>query len=543
MRIRLVTLLVPVLGLSWLNAGCQETAEPPSSHSSSELDSLVSVHWSGTRHVAADTNSASLLQIASLPETQQLREQTLNKLALAPWTLKRVTPDTNASVLLKPVLEDVLNHECLFKLVADGKGQLAWFLASRLERPESQLWETNLAAALGTLTGKGPSPMGEGRDGWLSAAGSGHVGPPENADDQRTAARLFFTRSGPWTLLGSAKDPATFDAISEDLLSHSAEFIPASNLWLKATVALDRLASLSVIPTNQFATYPALEMKVGGDRGQLRTEATLAFPTPLNLNLTPWNVPTHLVQPLLASFSVIRSLDQLLPQLASWRNLEVGQVPNQIFIWSYAGQPMFTYFAAQVPDPSDLVAQVSQRLLRNGQSWKDDKLLIGFKRSTEHDGVEWQGLPYLYPFLRSIETNGSDHVLGGAFSYTPPSEPIKPEFYEEALSPTNLVFYGWEHTGQRLGHWLFIGQFIRFVSGKAQLPNESAAVRWIQAARTNLADSVTRIHQDSPNQLTLTRSSSVGFTAFELHVLMDWLESPEFPRGLHTVTAPPSSAE
>jgi len=39
--------------------------------------------------------------------------------------------------------------------------------------------------------------------------------------------------------------------------------------------------------------------------------------------------------------------------------------------------------------------------------------------------------------------------------------------------------------------------------------------------------------------LTFARKSTLGFTALELHLLADWLESPRFPHGLHTFPAPP----
>jgi hypothetical protein len=84
-----------------------------------------------------------------------------------------------------------------------------------------------------------------------------------------------------------------------------------------------------------------------------------------------------------------------------------------------------------------------------------------------------------------------------------------------------------------------MGQFIRFVSGMAQLPSDSAGVLWLKAIQGKLGDSVSRIHLTAPNQLLLTRSSSVGLTAIELHLLVDWLESPDFPCGIHTLLAEP----
>ena len=102
------------------------------------------------------------------------------------------------------------------------------------------------------------------------------------------------------------------------------------------------------------------------------------------------------------------------------------------------------------------------------------------------------------------------------------------------------MLYGWEQSGPRLAHWLFIGQFIRYSAGYAQLPTRGAAVGWIAAAKDRLGDAVTRIHLTGPQDLKMTRSSSLGLTAFELHLLLDWLESPTFPLGLHMFEGEPS---
>ena len=62
---------------------------------------------------------------------------------------------------------------------------------------------------------------------------------------------------------------------------------------------------------------------------------------------------------------------------------------------------------------------------------------------------------------------------------------------------------------------------------------------WLLAVAPKLGASLTDITQTGPNQLSFTRQSSIAFTGFELNILVDWLESPQFPCGLHTFLAPP----
>jgi hypothetical protein len=62
---------------------------------------------------------------------------------------------------------------------------------------------------------------------------------------------------------------------------------------------------------------------------------------------------------------------------------------------------------------------------------------------------------------------------------------------------------------------------------------------WLTAAAPKLGNCVTAVTKTGPGQLSFLRQSGAGLTALELHLLADWLESPQFPCGLHTFLAPP----
>ena len=55
------------------------------------------------------------------------------------------------------------------------------------------------------------------------------------------------------------------------------------------------------------------------------------------------------------------------------------------------------------------------------------------------------------------------------------------------------------------------------------------ALLWLTAIAPRLGATVTDITQTGPNQLSFTRQSGIGFTAIELNLLADWLESPQIP--------------
>ena len=64
---------------------------------------------------------------------------------------------------------------------------------------------------------------------------------------------------------------------------------------------------------------------------------------------------------------------------------------------------------------------------------------------------------------------------------------------------------------------------------------------WFRAAASKLGNCVTTITKTGPDQLSFARTSSAGFTAVEFNLLADWLESPQFPRGLHTFLPSPDA--
>jgi hypothetical protein len=524
--------------LIFLAVACGESPLPTDPPESRTIETLVAGRWSGSKRIATDTNSAFLQELVKLPESVNLMKQTLDKLSRASWGSGHVPTNANASVLVRPLLNDLLSHECLFEMATVGNQSTAYFLAVRLGSERSTIWETNLASVVESLTGKRPSSLPDNRPGWISHS---TTRPVETSDAGRDPfPAICFTRLEGWTVVGTAPDLSTFDSIAKRILDREAKNSTPASHWLEATIDLPRLSQRFSIPTNLFSPHPVIRLNVSGKNQKVATEMTLTFARALNLNLRPWNVPTNLIEKPSASFSAIRGLDGLLSASKAWQSLGLTPTPDQMYGWALQGEPRFTFFAAHVSDATGFVSRATRLIVPNGQGWLNEEGITGFKKSTEHDGVEWQGLPYLWPFLRSAVTNGQTYVLGGTFVYAPVIEPISELFYEDSLRSENLVFFGWEQSDQRIQHWLFIGQFIRFVSDKAQLPFQSASVLWLKAIESQLGESITQVHLTQPNQLRLSRSSSVGLTAIELHILADWLESPEFPCGFHTLLSEPT---
>ena len=180
----------------------------------------------------------------------------------------------------------------------------------------------------------------------------------------------------------------------------------------------------------------------------------------------------------------------------------------------------------------------SERLLQECNPWITSHTFGRLERATNYNGLGWLGFPFMAPFLRSTIEGGSDFAFGGFFVHPFTNRPPPGLLFQQVTARTNLVYYDWEVSALRMDQWLHIGQLLRLVFNRASLPPNSASMAWLNAAKTNLSNCVTGVGVTGPAQLAFTRVSTAGLTALEMHLLADWLESPQFPRGLNTFFGP-----
>ncbi len=175
---------------------------------------LITLRWAGTAKVSSDTNSSLVFEVAALPESIRLKEQTIRKLACAPWVLSHTPIDTNTSALLKPMIEQVLKGGCLLTL-ASVEGAPATLLAARVPADQTAKWEADLALVAEMFARKKPTPLPGDRIGWISGPihSDGRKAPNEEADRRSQSFSILFTQIKDWTVVGSAPDLAVFDAV------------------------------------------------------------------------------------------------------------------------------------------------------------------------------------------------------------------------------------------------------------------------------------------------------------------------------------------
>lgn len=507
------------------NAPAQSAAiaqQPPST------TGVIRLHWLGKKRIAADTNAADLLRVWSLPQSLALREQTLNKLSAAPWRFLRNETNHASTNLLRPLFQDLVDEESFVGIDQDGPdAPVQMVLAIRLTDSRDHLWQTNLAAALMSLTGmplEHPSP-----ERWV-------LKKHHNPD------LIEMVRSGEWTLLGAAQDHnALLDETLSRVKSGQTPFaLQTTNSWLEASVDLPRAAAICGARNVPFE-MPYAALAVFGEDQNVRQHGEFMFRQPVSMDREPWKIPTNLVSAPLNTFTAVRGIQPWLAALPAWTNLQIGPPPGQFYLWSISGFPMETYFAAPLADASNCVSRVADKVLQTEGTWFATNGVTAFRRAQSFNGLEWRGAPFMAPFLQSTSDVSGQFVFGGfLFSSSSTNPPMPPELLSGLMMITNLVLYDREIPDIRLQQWLYMGQFLRLVSNKQQMPPDSTGLLWLRALKGKIpSDCVTEVTQVAPDRLALERRSSIGFTGFELQLLADWLESPNFPFGLHTFSAPP----
>lgn len=516
--------------LVFCGSGCEKasSARRPAGSKESHVDPsyvepIARLHWLGKNHISNDTNAAALMAIWNLPESKQLEAQTVEKLSTASWRLLLRQSGTNpASALLRPIIEDMVNEECYLE-ISQASGQTRDIvLAIRLPDSEASLWKTNLAAVLESLTGIHPVKANSAF-GW-------------SLKKHDVPNLLELSRVGDWTIVGLAqKTNVLRSEIQNRIERGKVPFLSkAETNWMEGFFDVAQMFasnSLSLEISN-------LNFSISGEAGNVRTRADLLFQTGEGFGeLEPWKIPADLIDGSFGSFTAVRGIRPLLERSRFWNTARLGPAPNQAWIWALQGMLMQTYLAAPLAR-SNQIQQVTDTVMQRAETWFPNHDIAGFERSKAFEGVEWKGFPFMSPFLRSMEESGDEFLVAGFFPLVKPAQALPPELMQILTGQTNLLMYDWELTGSRIEQWIYMGQFCRVVLQKAQLPAGSASLKWLQALVPRLGNSATELVQTGPQQLSFSRKSTSGFTAIEMNLFADWLESPEFPKGLHTLLAP-----
>ena len=530
--------LAACLLAAWLGVGCGKSSQPhsPAEPVTASTNLALQFHWIGKESLAARADATNFMAIWNLPESVMLEAQTLDKLATAPWRLwaTNVSLSNAPSAQLRPLLEDLLQEE--FYLEARGATNQAseFVLAIRLSSARAALWQSNLPTVLMSLFPNFQLPTANSK-------------PPASGSDfrlQTSGFRLELGRSGDWTLFAiSLHSPAQASgllaATRSRITTAGQPFVsPSTNDWVALKVDARKLAHALGQNWNLPDDFPELQLEAVGDGENVRTKAVLTFPGGAPFTLQKWNIPTNLIPDPVISFTAIQGASYWLRIFKDWNEPLLGNRPQQGFLWALPGHQVRSYFAFPAPDATNRVQRWVEAGLGEGNRWLESHA-IGKFVAPPRGGLGWQGVPFSSPFVLATTDHQEPYVFGGFFPVGSTNRPMSSALLEVVLTRTNLVYYDWEVTKTRMEHWSYMGQLMRVVFQKAQLVRNSPGLLWLSAISTNQTTAATVATLDSPREISVVRRSTLGLTAFELQLLTDWLESPQFPLGLHTKSVPP----
>ncbi len=475
----------------WAGAG-DGLAAPAAATTTSRL------HWLGSRQINASPEARRFQTLWNLPESVAMQKQLLDKLAGA------TNATSKADARLRALLEDVLCEEFYAEVRHEPNQPGAAVFAIRLNAERARLWESNRTAL----------PKG-----------------------------IELARVGEWTLLGQSPGANPLLAEWRERIAKSGAPAArgATNFWLEADMDLPAVARVLGWKLELPAGWPRTVFTVVGDGENVLTRGTLDFARPLDLKLEAWRIPTNLIREPLIGFAAARGLGPVVTDTGFWKWTQLGAAPEQMFLWAQAGVPFQTYFAGLMPGGSAQVQALSARLQGEGNAWAATNRMGSFEPLPGVGGVEWKNVPFMSPFVRSTSSGQRDYVYGGLFNLSDSrtNATLPAELLQQVVGAPRLVLYDWELTGARMESWLQITQLFRVMFRKAQLPANSAGLMWLRALTPKLGNTVTTVTQTDAHELHFTRKSTSGCTALELHLFADWMESPEFPKGLHTFQAAP----
>jgi len=484
--------------------------------------------------IAQQTNGAGFLKIWRLAESEKLKSQTLDKLALAPWraaATNRLLPGTNlaalvrqnhSAALVRPLLDDLVKSEFYLEIREPKAGSPQIALAVLLDPKRAAEWDSNLQAVFGTLAAARKTPAAPPSTGWQIQSSATQLPP--------YLRHIEFTHAGAWTILGLSPDQNV--VLSDVLARVQRAQVPfataAGSDWIEAQVDLPRLSSAFSWDWDLPSQWPEISLDAVGSGDQLSTRARLTFPTPLQIKLDAWDIPTNLIHEPIQGFTAVRGIKDWLASLDWWKSAHPSETPNQVFAWSQSGSPFLVYAAAPLAHADKVMPSLGAQLMQSMNPMLASNRMGHWERSANSDGVIWRA-PIITPFVQSIRVANNSFLFGGLSPYLLTNGLSPSVTIAEVLKGTNTVYFDREITGPRVEAWMYIGQLSRVILRRDQLSDNIASVNWFRGMGAFLAPTYTLAVRTGPHTISLTRSSTVGLTALELHALGDWLESPEFP--------------
>lgn len=489
--------------------------------SSPGAGTIARYHFIGVERLSRHPDAAKINQLGALPTARIFRAELAQKLAAATArVLDSAGSNASLSMLLRPLVDDLLEVESAMEIRSGQTGQPDLALVLQPKASATSVWETNVTR-LASALGWAPPRESGGQRGW--------VYPPKSPG----GPWLRFLKTNDWVAidLNRAGSAWRSETLLGELRKDRPAVPPAGSKWLEMQMDLERLSTWIRLPGTNL---PTAKVSIYGKNDQVRSDGTLSWTRPQNWELGPWLIPTNTVRDPLVSFTAAQGVRSFLGPWAA----RVGiPPPNQAFAWAFAQIPYQSYLAVRVPDAS----QSLERIARNFPtliSTNQRAVARGELKRPRPQELAWLGLPVFVPFVRGASEPGGQFLMAGVFPPPPSTNPAPAELFNQIVGRRNLLYYGWEITTERFAQWNKLGLTTSLILPDLKFRTNSAAQKWLDEIAPHLArdtgqgrqgDSVTELTVTSPTELQLTRRSQTGLTGLELVAFRYLLDHPDFP--------------
>lgn len=494
-------------------------------------------HFIGATQLSADTNANKLGIIWNLPATRDLRDQTVRKLAGLPRFLyaARFGNASDNAELMRPLLEDLLTAESCGEYDIDARQQWSWVLAVRLTQARAGVWGSNLKESFqkwnfGAIT----SIQVEGQNGW-------------EIRQQNGAAVFRYVRVGSWCLLGMGTDGVSkLAGMARAIVASGRPKICETEGWLAGDVDFAKLTPkwpladyIPFLPTN---AAPSLSFQMTSKADNVRTKAVVRYPEAPTWILENWKIPTETIRDPLIAFTAMQGIAPWMERQEWVKRYEIKPVPNQACFWAFPQVPFQTCGAVPMPQADKAMDRLAAQLIPAISTNLGKQHLGDLRYHT--NTLFWVDLSIVGPSLRSVAEPSGEYLTGTLFPVFAFTNPAPAELFGQIIGRTNLLYYDWELTQERVVQARVIGQlFDIFMPTVAAMPEPPQRTNdfgnaWITAIAPRLGNTVTEALVTSPKEISITRKSPVGLSSLEIVLLTRWLDNPDFPwPGMRSIAA------
>jgi hypothetical protein len=470
---------------------------------------VVQLHFVGMSMLSSNTNAAKLNTIWKFPETIQFREKVIQRMAtLSGQFFPAITKAKEP--LIQPLLADLLEHESVVELTQGKDQKLSLNIAVKMDEKRADFWSSNLTAIASVKPDK--------RSAWTVKAGD---------------ALVNFSRKQNWTrvTIGSPVESESFLA-----RFNKKEFELKANNWLEGEVDWVRLEQ-SIGTKTPFKTIRS-KITVSGKADDLFTTVVSQFPEKIELKSEPFRVPSIIGSPIV-SFTAAQPLAAFCRPSPLLEQVGLNPLAHQFLLWSESDAPFQTFGAIPVENATNQMKAIGPKTVATFNPVLARRQSGALAWNEAKSSLSWTNVPMMRPYLHPLIDPAGQFISGGIFPGLPRTTPPPGELIKQITNKPKLVYYDWEITQNRIGHWeMMTASLPVFSPEKISDPSRPIRVTrhshqsgrlWLKKVAPSLGNTVTEATVTGPTEVTLKRKSHLGFTGMELVYLAGLIDESGSP--------------